>query len=79
MSRSPWTMRPAVCVSSPAMMRRRVVLPHPDGPRKQTNSPSSIVRSMSFSAWNAPKDLRMPSRREIVRHLAYFFGSDLTS
>ena len=39
MSRPAWKMPPAVCVSSPAMMRSRVVLPQPEGPRKQTNSP----------------------------------------
>ena len=42
MSRSPWWMLPAVRVSSPAMMRSKVVMPQPDGPRKLTNSPFSI-------------------------------------
>src|SRR3954466_13103867 len=63
MSRSPCRIRPAVCVSRPATMRSRVVLPQPDGPRKQTNSPFATSRSMSLSASKDPNDLRMPSRR----------------
>src|SRR5580765_176631 len=63
MSRPAWKMLPAVCVSRPATMRSKVVLPQPDGPRKQTNSPCSIVRSMSESAWKVPNDFRMPFRR----------------
>ena len=53
-SRSAWKMRPYVWMSSPAMARSSVVLPQPDGPRKQTNSPGKISREMSFSAANAP-------------------------
>lgn len=34
---------PPVGVSKPAIIRRTVVLPQPDGPRKETNSPFSIV------------------------------------
>src|SRR5580765_2373700 len=63
MSRPACSMRPAVCVSRPAMMRSKVVLPQPDGPRKQTNSPRSIARWMSRSAWKPPNDFRMPSSR----------------
>ena len=40
MSSPAWTMRPWVWMSSPAMQRNSVVLPQPDGPRKQTNSRS---------------------------------------
>src|SRR5438045_4158709 len=54
-------MRPLVCRSSPAMIRSSVVLPHPDGPRKQTSSPDSIVRSIDFSATKSPNSLWMPS------------------
>ena len=41
---------PSVMSSSPAIMRSAVDLPHPDGPTRITNSPSSIVRSMSRTA-----------------------------
>jgi hypothetical protein len=37
--------------SNPAMVRRSVVLPQPDGPSSEKNSPSRIVRSMPRSAW----------------------------
>ena len=36
---------PAVGVSRPAMIRISVVLPQPDGPRKQTSLPSGTDRS----------------------------------
>src|SRR5690606_7103080 len=36
--------------SSPAMMRSRVVLPEPDGPRRATSSPSGTVRHTPFRA-----------------------------
>ena len=39
----PARSRRGVCRSSPAMARSSVVLPQPDGPRKQTNSPSLDV------------------------------------
>ena len=45
------------------MIRSNVVLPQPDGPRKQTSSPASIVRSIDFSATKVPKVLFMPSSR----------------
>ena len=32
------------------MSRSSVLLPHPDGPISETNSPGSIVRSMPTSA-----------------------------
>ena len=56
MSRPPCRMRPLLCASSPAMMRSSVVLPQPEGPRKQTNSPLWMSRSIASSAVNVPKD-----------------------
>src|SRR3954449_4045882 len=43
-------IRPEVIFSSPPIERRRVVLPHPDGPTSTMNSPSSIVRFTSSTA-----------------------------
>src|SRR5436189_5043743 len=63
MSRPPCQIDPAVCSSRPAMMRSSVVLPHPEGPRKQTNSPCATSSRMSRSALKAPKSLRIPSSR----------------
>ncbi len=42
--------RPAVGVARSAMTRISVVLPHPEGPMKDTNSPRRICRSMLSSA-----------------------------
>ena len=39
----PMTMLPAVGSSKPATMRSTVVLPQPDGPRKETNSPGADI------------------------------------
>ncbi len=36
--------------SSPAIIRRAVDLPQPDGPTRIMNSPSAIVRSMLLTA-----------------------------
>src|SRR5207248_2054936 len=47
---------PSLCWARSAMTRSRVVLPQPDGPMKETNSPWRTVRSMSASAntgWSA--------------------------
>ena len=38
--------RAAIRFSRPAMVRRSVLLPHPDGPTKTVNSPSAMSRSM---------------------------------
>ena len=43
MSLPPTTMLPAVGSSKPATMRSTVVLPQPDGPRKETNSPAPDI------------------------------------
>src|SRR6202035_3214253 len=45
---------PRVGSSSPAIMRRRVVFPEPEGPRKTMNSPSFVSRSTSLTAPSSP-------------------------
>src|SRR5262249_10622473 len=45
---------PAVGASRSAMARRKVVLPQPEGPMKETNSPFSMVRFTSERAWTGP-------------------------
>src|ERR1041385_1777241 len=50
----PISTSPEVGTSSPAIMRSKVVLPDPDGPRKTRNSPSSVTRSTSFTAPGVP-------------------------
>src|SRR5512132_2136812 len=48
------SISPSVTSSSPAMMRNRVDLPHPDGPTMTVNSRSGTLRSMSVSTWTDP-------------------------
>src|SRR3990172_8929735 len=51
----PMRISPAVGSSSPAIIRRRVVFPHPDGPSRTRNSPSSVERSTPLTASTSPK------------------------
>src|SRR5262245_25123615 len=50
-------MRPEVGSSSPAIIRKVVVLPQPDGPRMTKNEPCSTVKFTPFTALNVPNDL----------------------
>ena len=54
-SRPAISIMPSSCGSRPAIARSSVVLPQPEGPRKQTNSPFVTSRSMFFSAVKRPK------------------------
>src|SRR5919109_5477810 len=47
-------MSPAVGYSRPAIMRRVVVLPQPEGPSKHTTSPASTLRSTRSTAVRSP-------------------------
>jgi hypothetical protein len=51
-TRSPIFMVPLEMSSSPAIIRRAVLLPQPDGPTRTRNSPSAMSRSRSWTAWN---------------------------
>src|SRR6478609_3530856 len=53
----PILISPSVMASSPAIMRRVVVLPQPDGPTKTMNSLSRICRSTSFTTCVVSKNL----------------------
>src|SRR3990170_5243102 len=48
---------PAVGVSSPAIIRMRVVFPQPEGPSSTRSSPSLTSRSTPSTAWTSPKCL----------------------
>ena len=61
-SRPPMATRPALVPSRPAMMRRSVDLPQPEGPTKTANSPSATSRDTSDSAAWAPKRFPTPRR-----------------
>ena len=54
-------MLPASGTAKPAIMRRVVVLPQPDGPIKETRLPLSTVRSSASTAAWAPKRFVRPA------------------
>ena len=54
----PTEIAPAEGCSKPATMRRTVVLPQPDGPRNETNSPVETSRLKSWTTVVVPKDFR---------------------
>src|SRR5258707_15855914 len=58
----PMEIVPAEISSRPAIMRRRVDLPQPEGPTSTQNSPSSTATSTPCSTWVEPKLLRTPER-----------------
>ena len=60
------SMRPAVGLMKPAIIRKVVVLPQPDGPSSDTNSPSRRVRSTSATAGTGPKLLPRPIRDSLL-------------
>src|SRR5690606_7433396 len=49
---------PEVMSSSPEISRKRVDLPHPEGPTNTMNSPFLTSRSTPLITLTAPKDLR---------------------
>src|SRR6056297_3751944 len=55
----PIRISPSVGSRRPAIMRRLVVLPQPDGPRSVTNAPSGISSDERCTAVNVPKRLTM--------------------
>src|SRR6478609_9731798 len=50
-------MSPEDGFSNPAIIRIRVVLPHPDGPRIEKNSPGATLNVTSLTAMCAPNRL----------------------
>ena len=52
---------PLVGCSKPAIIFSSVVLPQPDGPRSEKNSPRAIAKSARSTATKSPNSLRTPS------------------
>src|SRR4029077_5851376 len=67
-------MRPEDGSSSPAIIRKVVVLPQPDGPRMTKNEPGSTVKLMPLTAENDPKvlatDSSLISAMALIRKMA---------
>src|SRR3990167_6689051 len=58
---------PAVCTSSPPMVRSSVLLPQPEAPTNVTNSLAPMLRSTLSSAWvGAPSNCLVRPRMEIL-------------
>ena len=57
---------PRSAARSPAIIRSVVVLPEPDGPSIEKNSPSRTSRSIPSTATTSPKRFWTPSRRTAV-------------
>src|SRR3981189_188737 len=64
-------MSPEVMASRPAIMRKVVVLPQPEGPTKTTNSLSWICRSTSFTTWVRRNFLLSLRTRPSARTLSF--------
>src|SRR6266849_9409250 len=76
---------PALGRMKPAIMRKVVVLPQPEGPSSETNSPAASDRSTPDTAATSPKRLprplscsfatgSAPSQHEIAAHWAETHG-----
>src|SRR3954452_20222580 len=65
MRRSSSQMLPPVSGSRPAMQFSAVDFPHPEGPRRATNSPLATVRSRLSRALCSPKLRETPSSRRL--------------
>ncbi len=61
MSSPPMSTRPVVGSRKPEIIRRIVVLPQPDGPRIEKNSPARTVRSVGWTAVKSPNRIETPS------------------
>ena len=59
-SLSPSSTWPESAASRPAMIRKPVVLPQPDGPSRTRNSPGATSMSRSLTTWLAPNHLLRP-------------------
>src|SRR3984957_14659356 len=75
--RPPISNWPAVMVSSPAIMLRVVVLPHPDGPTSTTNEPSAISRLSCVMTSCAPKRFSTSMRETLDTSAPFLPASTL--
>ena len=70
-TRAPFSMMsPLVGSSSPAISRKSVDLPQPEGPTKTMNSPSSMARSTPWITSTGPKAFLDVSQFKRVGHFS---------
>ncbi len=77
MSWPPIRTWPSLGSMKPEIMRRIVVLPQPDGPRNEKNSPGLIVTFARSTARNFPKSADTPSRSTLALIVVQPFPKDL--
>src|SRR6266487_3256577 len=66
-TRPPTRISPPSGLSRPAISRKVVVLPQPDGPSSDTNSPLSTARLSPLTAPKSPNRLcKLSSRRKLI-------------
>src|SRR5690242_722684 len=65
-SRPSMWMLPEVTLSNPAIMRKAVVLPQPEGPSRTMNSPGSTASDSSCTTVRGPKFFEMRSRSTVT-------------
>src|SRR6476660_9866902 len=69
---SPTRISPALGSMNPAISRKVVVLPHPDGPSRQTRWPCSMVSDMSSTTATVPYRLvKSRNSTDATRFLPY--------
>ena len=66
--RAPSRISPSLGSMKPEIMRRMVVLPQPDGPRNEKNSPSLMVRLRLRTAVKLPKRFTTLDEVEVIGH-----------
>ena len=69
-------IRPLVGCSKPAIMRRVVVLPQPDGPSSVKNSPGGMCRSIPSTATTLVEGLRQLLEPDLALHVLDLQGGD---
>src|SRR3954449_8076740 len=72
---SPITSRPPLTSSRPATMRSAVDLPHPEGPTRIMNSPSSMSRSNCLTASN-PSSKRLVTLSNVISAIVVLLSLD---
>ena len=71
-------MEPLVGISNPAIIRKVVDLPQPDGPSKVTNSPLEISKSKSLTATKSSSNFFCTCFKEIMTSFSFMVLSPIS-